>query len=288
MKEKFLVSVIIPVFNAELYIEEAVESAINLPEVGEIILVEDNSPDKALLICQQLEKKHKKIKLYRHPGGINKGAGASRNLGIKKSKFEYISFLDADDVYLSSRFIIDKKIFQNKKNVDGIYNNAGKYGSNELYYNLNDIEKIKNYRSEDNLWNLHRGNIVLPVNSLTLKKSIIEKAGYFNEDLKLHEDTHLWFKIFHFGFILPGNLTEAVSLTREHKDRRIYNKNLESKIKFIETVLEDFKKYSSVDKRFMKATINRYVAAKTSNRIDAILFGAIYIIKNFKLIKYYY
>ncbi len=49
--DKFIVSVIIPVYNAEKFLRNAIESAVQLEEVGEVILVEDASPDNALMIC---------------------------------------------------------------------------------------------------------------------------------------------------------------------------------------------------------------------------------------------
>ena len=76
------VSVIIPVYNAEKYIEKAVSSALQLEEVKEIILIEDASPGDDLAICKGLVEQHEKIKLYTHPNNENRGAGASRNLGI--------------------------------------------------------------------------------------------------------------------------------------------------------------------------------------------------------------
>lgn len=287
-KEIFRVSVIIPVYNAEKYLHDAVESAVHLDEVGEIILVEDNSPDNALSICNELTKEYEKIKLFRHPGGVNKGAGASRNLGIKKVSFEYIAFLDADDLYLPNRFKAEKMIFQSRKEVEGVFNNTGRINSDNLYYGQNDIEKIEMLKVEDNLWNFIKGYFAIPTNSITLKKTLLEKAGYFNEKLKLHQDTHLWFKVFHFGYIVPGNLTEPVSLTREHENRRIHGRNVQSKILFLKAVLNDFKNYNGVDKRVMKAIINRYVYAKTPNKISAILQVVILFINNPKLLKYYF
>ena len=50
------VSVIIPVYNAESYLRKAIESAVYLVEVGEIILIEDRSPDNALVLAKQLEQ----------------------------------------------------------------------------------------------------------------------------------------------------------------------------------------------------------------------------------------
>ena len=103
------ISVIIPVYNAEKFIRRAVESAVILDVVKEIILVEDNSPDNALTICRKLEREYSKVLVFQHPDGQNRGAAASRNLGIIKASCELIAFLDADDFYLSNRFNAENK-----------------------------------------------------------------------------------------------------------------------------------------------------------------------------------
>ncbi|PIY03241.1 MAG: glycosyltransferase family 2 protein, partial [Bacteroidetes bacterium CG_4_10_14_3_um_filter_31_20] len=73
------------------------------PETSEVILIEDGSPDNGLDVCTSLAKKYSKVRLYRHENGENKGASASRNLGIRKANYPYVAFLDADDFYLPNR-----------------------------------------------------------------------------------------------------------------------------------------------------------------------------------------
>lgn len=75
------ISVIIPVYNAEKYVRRAVESALQQEKCGEVILVEDRSPDNALEVCKKLESEYKNLILYQHEGNANKGPGPSRNLG---------------------------------------------------------------------------------------------------------------------------------------------------------------------------------------------------------------
>ena len=97
MEKEILVSIIIPVYNGEKYLEEAVNSVINQPcKNVEVILINDGSSDNSGLICQQLEAKHSNIK-YWEKG--NTGIGATRNFGIKKAKGKYLAFLDQDDMW---------------------------------------------------------------------------------------------------------------------------------------------------------------------------------------------
>ena len=104
-------SVIIPVYNAAKFLPKAVEAAIQESEVGEIILVEDASPDDSLEVCKELAAKYDKISLIQHSDKKNHGCGASRNLGIANAKFNYICLADADNFILPNRFKLDKKIF---------------------------------------------------------------------------------------------------------------------------------------------------------------------------------
>ena len=76
------VSVIVPVYNAEEWLTEAVSSIVNQEYVHEVILAEDGSSDNSLAVCMALAENNPKVKLVRHPDGKNHGAGASRNLGV--------------------------------------------------------------------------------------------------------------------------------------------------------------------------------------------------------------
>ncbi len=121
----FKVSVIIPVYNAEPFLEKAVKSALEQLQTGEIILVEDAPPDNCYTICQRLESEHHKVKLYTHPNRANRGAGASRNLGIQMASCPYIAFLDADDYYLPIRFLKTEEVFSINPKIDGVYEACG-------------------------------------------------------------------------------------------------------------------------------------------------------------------
>lgn len=90
------VSIIVPFYNVEKYIEKCLTSLVNqtLEEI-EIILVNDGSKDKSIKVAKDFEQKYPaKIRYYEKPNG---GLGDARNFGIKFAKGEYIAFLDSDD-----------------------------------------------------------------------------------------------------------------------------------------------------------------------------------------------
>lgn len=90
------VSVIIPIYNTEEYIEECIQSVLNQTYTRiEIIIVDDNSNDNSILRVKELSDKDERIHIYRF--NERKGVGAARNFGVKKAKGDYVYFLDSDD-----------------------------------------------------------------------------------------------------------------------------------------------------------------------------------------------
>ena len=90
-----LVSVIVPVYNVDAYIEKAVDSIIKQTLQGiEIILVDDGSNDESLNICRSFAKKDKRISFIRN---LHQGVSVTRNKGLEIASGKYISFIDADD-----------------------------------------------------------------------------------------------------------------------------------------------------------------------------------------------
>ena len=89
------ISVIVPVYNVEQYLERCVESIINQTYKNlEIILVDDGSPDKCGQLCDELAKTDDRIKVFHKENG---GLSDARNYGVERANGEYIGFVDSDD-----------------------------------------------------------------------------------------------------------------------------------------------------------------------------------------------
>lgn len=96
MEDKVRVSVIIPVYQVENYLERAVDSVLaqTLREI-EIILVDDGSTDASPLICDRYAQEHPdRVRVVHKP---NEGLGLARNTGVQLARGEYVAFLDSDD-----------------------------------------------------------------------------------------------------------------------------------------------------------------------------------------------
>lgn len=232
MTEDFQVSVITPVYNAADMVRRAVESAIPLPEVGEIILIEDGSPDNAIEVCRELEQEFDNVKLLQHPNGENRGAGASRNLGIEHVSFPYVAFLDADDWYLENRFHADKEILTNDETIDGVYNAlTNHYESEELRQMWLDQGRPELLTltaaptpEELPLVLLHAHPAIkgeFSTDTITVRTKFFEVVGNFHTELRLQQDTHLWKRMSAFGRLAAGNLTDPVCVRGVHPDNRM-------------------------------------------------------------------
>ena len=196
------VSVIIPFYNAAEFLMNAVQSALDQKETGEIILVDDGSIDQSCILAGELAQKHHLVKFYQHSGPArpNLGSAAARNIGISQVTFPLIAFLDADDQYFSDRFTRAVELFQSNENIQVVYGatlNEFKskalrqsykkiYGSeiDQIYLTPNDSQC-----TFESLALAKNGFIHL--NSLTVRTSALKKVGLFNESLRQMQDTDL-------------------------------------------------------------------------------------------------
>ena len=121
------VSVIVPVYNAEKYLNRCIESIITQSYNNlEIILVNDGSTDNSLLVCEEYLKKDDRIKLITQE---NRGAGLARNKGLQNATGKYAVFVDSDD-YLHNTAIEKCVNAQNKTNADLVM--FGRFNQNEM------------------------------------------------------------------------------------------------------------------------------------------------------------
>lgn len=225
------ISVITPVYNAAEFVTRSVESALEQPETAEVLLIEDGSPDSSLEVCQRLAEKFEKVKLLRHPKGENRGAGASRNLGMKNASSEYIAYVDADNFYLPGRFSVAREVFNNNPDCEGVYETIGNSVENEIGF-----ERWTNsHRLAAKLTGLaepvapemlasmliHGELGSLTLDGLVIKKSVLEKSGLMSEELRLHQDTDFIIRVTMVAKLLPGRLDVPVALRGIHDHNRL-------------------------------------------------------------------
>lgn len=143
MNEDILLSIIIPVYNVELYLNECIDSIINqLTNQCEIILVNDGSTDSSGNICKEYSVRNCKIRVIEQE---NNGAAAARNKGLMLAKGKYVTFIDSDDKIAEDSI---KKILSwiIENECDVCFLQASKWFSNDVLEDIGDsIRKEKIY-----------------------------------------------------------------------------------------------------------------------------------------------
>lgn len=179
-----MVSVIVPVYNAEKYIGRCIESLIvQTYKDFELILIDDGSKDKSLRICHDFAQKDGRIKVYAQE---NRGVSATRNRGIQLAKGEYILFIDSDD-YIKPQMIYNmlSKMISNDSDIVIC-------GSIEIYSDHKNeiIPEIEGRVELEELGQKYpkifsTSLINSPTNKLYRRNKI---CNYFEEDMSLGED----------------------------------------------------------------------------------------------------
>jgi teichuronic acid biosynthesis glycosyltransferase TuaG len=119
VKEKPLVSVIIPVYNRPDIILDAVESVQNQTYKNwELIIVDDASTDTTWQVIQDLAKQDNRIRVFRHEK--NRSCGAGRNTGIVHAQGKYLAFLDSDDAWLPEKLEKQVRVFEQESPALGL------------------------------------------------------------------------------------------------------------------------------------------------------------------------
>lgn len=123
-----LVTVVTPFLNVAPFLGECIESVLAQTFTNwELILVDDGSTDMSTAIAHQYEARHpKKIRVVEHPGRVNRGISASRNLGCRHAGGRWIASLDADDVWLPDKLAEQLEILERHPEV-GMIVGASKY-----------------------------------------------------------------------------------------------------------------------------------------------------------------
>lgn len=140
-----LISVIIPVYNVELYLRKCIDSVLSqtLRQI-EVIIVDDGSPDGSPAICDEYARKDERVKVIHKK---NEGAGIARNSGIEVATGEYITFLDSDD-YLSDNTLEVLYTYAKNNNLDIIRAARNRfYEEGKFSHSINN-SKIKIYEEK--------------------------------------------------------------------------------------------------------------------------------------------
>ncbi len=197
MEEKIKVSVIIPVYNVEDYIEKCLESVVNqtLKEI-EIIVVNDGTKDNSI---KKIEKyfSDSRIKIINKQNG---GLSSARNAGLEIAKGEYISFIDSDD-FIEEKML--EELYNESENADIVF-------SNNLNYNMLDNKLSKEER-----------------------EFFFDKMSNKGSYICMYSSAVVWNKIYKRDFLEKNNLKFIEGIIHEDDIFTIKSHFLAKKVKYV-------------------------------------------------------
>ncbi|WP_353121211.1 glycosyltransferase family 2 protein [Dysgonomonas capnocytophagoides] len=182
------ISIIVPVYNAERYIEQCIYSVLNQTfKDYELILIDDGSKDGSLGLCEKLRETDSRIIIYSQK---NKGVSTARNKGIELAKGDWISFLDSDDYFLQE-YLSDSYNSVVNSDIDFLIQGFTRFNENGTLENnikieLDDIVSAKDYYQIFEIQKFtNKGN---PFSKLFKTDIIKNNKIIFPIDLTLGED----------------------------------------------------------------------------------------------------
>ena len=197
-KDHPLVSVIIPVYNGEKYLRESIESIFSQTYTSlELIVVDDGSTDQSRLIANSYPG-------IRYIFQNNAGHASARNRGIQTARGHYLSFLDADDLWLPEKLALQMAAFDAVPDLEFVTGHVKQFVSPEID---TDIESMPTISSR-----LFAG---YSPTAILIRRSVFEKVGLFHEGLHVGEAISWFARVKEFN-LKSKVLPDLVAMRRIH------------------------------------------------------------------------
>jgi glycosyltransferase involved in cell wall biosynthesis len=238
MNNKPEITIVVPVYNYERFLEETLES-VRAQEFSnwEAIIVNDGSTDQSESIASHFVSIDQRFRyIYQQNGGLS----AARNTGIEAAKGQYIQLLDADDLISAKKLSRQYDFMQSRRDVDISYTNAiyFKEDNPAMHYKsfgisenaepiLSNREWIPNFDDKGiKILDYLLIHNIAPVNSFLVRSKVFEKIGLFNPSYKSLEDWEFWFRAAISGNRFSKVLDEETyAKIRVHSTSMSFNKH---------------------------------------------------------------
>jgi glycosyltransferase involved in cell wall biosynthesis len=203
-KHDELISIVIPCYNAEKCVGEAIESALNQTyEPTEIIVIDDGSTDESLSVIRSFDEQV----IWRT--GENKGACHARNVGLALAQGEYVQFLDADDLLLPKKIEHQMQIIRNYETLPDLI--AADYEKEALHESTHVVE----VEETDDWISLINKNLGITSSNLW-RRSFLKKVGGWNENMPSSQEAELMFRMLQAGADVTYDHT-CLTLVRQQR-----------------------------------------------------------------------
>lgn len=276
--QNLLISVILPVYNAEKYLREAIESILNQTYRNfELIIINDGSEDNSLSVIKEYMKYDKRILLINR---ANKGLVDTLNEGINKANGKYIARMDADDISLINRF--EKQISLLEANCLDIC------GCHYLLIDENNNINSLNLTplSHEMCFLSLASKVPFAHPSVMIRKEFLEKNNllYGQSNYKIAEDFDLWIRMYKKGAKF-GNVNDILFKYRL-LDNSLSKVNSVGLAKDTKNMLNDFLQYNKSDLIKIFENLSQQLNDEEKSLIVRFVFKLVIKTLNFSALKY--
>lgn len=262
-----IISIILPVYNAEKYLEKCLDSlkAQTFPDI-EILCINDGSTDNSLKICEKHQQQDPRFKIFSQP---NSGPAAARNLGLQNAAGTYIMFCDSDDWYQAD---ICEKMYQaiETNKTDMVVCNCHIFDEEN---NIRPVEELAYYQlnyigSKEITDDLIIGTNVVLWNKIFRADLIKKYQIRFPDGYEYDDNCFCWqyMSIAHTAFYLPDKLYNYFR-RNDSIMGKVYKKTSKSTYDMLYSLeyFYKFLKQNSLLEKYRKLFVNIYCGAKMYN-----------------------
>ncbi len=220
------VSVVIPAYNAMVYLPKTLESVLRQTFTDfEVLIINDGSSDGIVEWAAQVT--NPRVKLISQE---NRGLSGARNTGIEHAEGKYIAFLDADDLWEPTKLEKQVRCFEDKSAVGVVYTWTTLVDEQD-----NPTGRMFASQAEGDVWQqLLEADVISSGSSAMVRRSCFETAGLFDQSLTSAEDLDMWLRIaVHYPF---AAVKEPLTLYRQHPTSM--SKNRQRMLQSLRIVIE--------------------------------------------------
>jgi len=212
-KKEALVSIVMPAYNCEKYVVEAINSVLaQTYRKWELLVLDDGSKDNTLHIIEEFSQKDSRIKAL--PNRKNIGVSATRNRGIELASGDWIAFLDSDDMWESEKLEKQFKIVE-KEAAEFLFTGSSYINEEgEPYKGIFEVPEKITYKKL-------RNQNVISCSSVLVKKKYFENIKMEKDEM--HEDYAVWLRILKLGITAFG-VNEPLLIYRISRNSKSGNK----------------------------------------------------------------
>ena len=246
-------SVVIPLYNKELSVRNTINSVLDQTfKEFEIVIVNDGSTDNSLEIVQQF--KDDRIRIIDKANG---GVSSARNRGIKEAKYEWITFLDADDLWEDNHLQILNDMIADYRHCKVFCTSYIRSNQNLPQDQDNKVVVIEDYFKEA------IKNYFFWTSVTCIHKTVFKDVGDFNIELNRGEDLELWVRIGRKYTFVHSKLVTAIYRVDAENRSDIINYNI--KKSFLSTI-DVSKSQGLSEKKYLKVLLNNAFKRFLKNR----------------------